>query len=123
MNKELEKKLMDAYPKFFEDMYGDPMSTCMAWGCAHGDGWYSILENACKELAKVAPDNFKFAQIKEKFGELRLYTLYGNAATNKIVGEAEKESLHTCEHCGTKGNVTTEGSWIQTLCDECRNKP
>lgn len=121
MNKELEKKLMDAYPKFFEDMYGSPMSTCMAWGCACGEGWYNIIENACKELAKVAPPEFKFAQIKEKFGGLRLYTDYGNAATNKIVGEAETESYKTCEYCGTKEDVTTEGGWVQTLCKTCRS--
>lgn len=124
MDKKLEKLLMDEFPSFFQDMYGDPMVTCMAWGCAHGDGWFAILHNACKKIAKLDKDKtFKFEQIKEKFGGLRLYCAGGNEAIYKITDAAEKESYETCEHCGTKKNVTTEGSWLSTLCKKCRDKP
>lgn len=123
MDKNLEKKLMDEFPSFFRDMYGDMTKTCMHWGCAHGDGWFEILHNACKEIAKFDDGTFYFEQIKEKFGGLRLYYAGGNEKIHKITTAAEDESYKTCEHCGTKEDVTTEGSWILTLCKMCRSKP
>lgn len=125
MNKKLEKLLMDEFPTFFKDMYGDPMVTCMAWGCAHGDGWFAILHNACKKIAKLdKKKDFKFEQIKEKFGGLNLYHSGGNRAIWDVINKAEAESYKTCEHCGTRRNVTTEGpGWILTLCKQCKAKP
>lgn len=123
MNKKLEKKLINEFPTFFKDMYGDPRKTCMAWGCAHGDGWFKILHNTCKKIAKLDKGTFYFEQIKEKFGCLRLYFADGNEEIGKIIDAAEQESYKTCEHCGTKRNVTSEGSWILTLCKKCREKP
>ena len=120
MNKELEKRLIDEFPTFFKDMYGDPRVTCMAWGCAHGDGWWDIIYEACKEIAKIDDGTFTFLQIKEKFGGLRLYYGGGVEGVNKIITDAEDKSYTTCEDCGTKENVTSEGSWIQTLCGNCR---
>lgn len=38
-----------------------------------------------------------------------------------IIDEAEIESSKTCEDCGSKEGVTSEGSWIRTLCANCRN--
>jgi hypothetical protein len=120
MDAKLEKKLMEEFPTFFKDMYGDPKVTCMAWGCAHGDGWWGIVYKACKKIAKLDKGTFYFEQIKEKFGGLRLYYSGGNEEIFHIIDAAEKESYKTCEHCGTKKDVTTEGSWILTLCKKCR---
>jgi hypothetical protein len=123
MNKRLEKLLIDKYPTFFIDMYGDPRRTCMAWGCDHGDGWFTILEKACKKIAKLDEGTFKFDQIKEKWGAIRVYYTGASAEMSKIIDELENESLKTCEHCGTKRNVTTEGDfWILTLCRKCRSR-
>lgn len=120
MDKKLEKKLMEKFPTFFKDMYGDMTKTCMHWGCMHGNGWYKILHNACKKIAKIDKGTFYFEQIKEKFGRLRLYCTGGNEKISKIIRKAEDESCKTCEKCGTKKDVTVEGSWIQTLCKNCR---
>lgn len=123
MDKKLEKKLMEEFPSFFRDMYGDPKETCMSWGCDHGNGWFKILHNACKKIAKIDKGKFCFLQIKEKWGGLNLYYSDGNEEIGKIIDTAGKESYKTCEHCGTKRDVTTEGSWILTLCKKCREKP
>ena len=123
MDKKLEKKLMEEFPTFFKDMYGDMTKTCMHWGCAHGDGWFKILHEACKKIAKLDKGTFYFEQIKEKFGGLKLYCAGGNDEIYKITDAAEKESYETCEHCGTKKDVTTEGGWILILCKTCREKP
>jgi len=39
-----------------------------------------------------------------------------------VITWAEHESTKTCEGCGTKKGVTSEGSWIKTLCPKCRSK-
>ncbi len=132
MDDELEKKLVDRFPKFFRDYRGNPMHTCMAWGCDHGDGWFAILQNMCLRIEKEIGDsqslidNFKFVQIKEKFGLLCVYFSGANQAIITIVKEAEEESSKTCEVCGSSDNVTTgpmKGpGWITTKCGECRER-
>jgi hypothetical protein len=127
MKKELELFLSDKYPRMFRDYGGDPRHTCMAWGMSHGDGWFGILCKMCENIQKVLDKNpelvegFKFAQIKEKFGTLRVYVDGGNKEIWDIIDQAERQSGLTCEECGTtEGNITTKGGWIRTLCDPCR---
>ena len=124
MDQALESKLIKEFPSMFVDMYGDPQYTCLAFGLECNKGWFPLIYNACKKIAKFdGSKTFKFNQIKEKFGGLRLYCEGGNQDIYKIIDQAEKESYETCENCGTKKNVTTEGGWIQTLCKSCRAKP
>ena len=85
-----------------------------------GEGWRLIVENLVNEIIKIAPDT-EISQIKEKFGTLRFYCSGdGGDEIGKLIEKAEQESGVTCEHCGTKEGVTTEGSWIKTLCPKCR---
>lgn len=121
MKKELEKKLIDEFPTFFKDMYGDPAKTCMAFGCEHGNGWFDLIYETCKKIKELdKEDKFYFLQIKEKFGGLRLYCAGGSTEIYKITSQAEDESYKICEECGSKEGVTSEGSWIVTLCKKCR---
>ena len=120
MNKDLEKELINEFPTFFKDMYGDMTKTCMHWGCSCGKGWFKIIRKACRKVAKLDKGTFYFLQIKEKWGRLCLYCTGGNEEIYKIMLKAEEESCKTCEKCGTKKDVTAEGSWIATLCSVCR---
>lgn len=121
MNSELTTKLKDKYPAFFRDLYGDPSQTCMAFGIECGDGWYGLLEKLCEDIAASnPPEDFRFAQIKEKFGGLTVYVDFGNEKIFSLTTEVEQESYKVCEFCGTRDNVTSEGSWILTLCSTCR---
>ena len=123
MDKKLEKKLIDEFPTYFKDMYGDPKETCMAWGCEHGDGWFGILYNLCQSIRHVGPEEFHFRQIKEKFGILTIYySCIGSAAEiRNLIDNAEKESAHVCERCGSKKDVSTEEDcgWVSTFCNAC----
>lgn len=53
--------------------------TCMCWGITTGDGWYEILRKASREITeiierkKLDPQLYCFTQVKEKFGEMRIY--------------------------------------------------
>jgi len=124
MKKELEAKLIEEFPTFFRDMYGDPRKTCMAWGCAHGDGWFDILYDLCKNLKteaeKDSSTDFRFLQIKEKFARLTLYTSGGNKIMRDLVDATEDQSTKVCEECGSPGSLDESKYWILTLCDTCK---
>ena len=134
MKKELESQLIEEFPDFFKDMYGDPKVTCMHWGCACGEGWYGIIHEICAKLKALGVEEFKFAQIKEKFGTLRLYYEYKkfplglrhvlNDVVWKTIKEAEEESAKVCELCGSREEIETKANrgWIQTLCAKCRQQ-
>lgn len=121
MKTELQAKIIEEFPTFFPDIFGDPMKTCLAWGLAIGDGWYPLFHQLCRDIAKtVPPEDFQFLQIKEKFGGLRAYYSHGNSYIGDLISKAENESYKICESCGTRDNVTVEGGWITTLCGNCR---
>lgn len=122
MKPEKQKQLADKYPQIFCDLGGDPMQTCMAFGLEVGDGWYDLIDKLCADIMAAGPDDdFRAAQVKEKFGGLRFYTYGGNEEINRLIDKAESESYEVCEDCGSRENVTSEGSWITTLCKKCRN--
>ena len=121
MNKKLVKKFYDRWPKWFQGLTQSPTQSCLAFGFECGDGWFDLLWNLCEDIEKLnPPDDFEVHQVKEKFGGLRFYI---GVATDEIfncIHQAETESYKTCEICGSKDNVTSEGRWIETLCKECR---
>lgn len=84
-----------------------------------GKGWRSILEDLHQELMGIDP-NYQTAQVKEKFGGLRVYLLSEkNDAVLLAVGKALNKSLTTCENCGEPGSLQIENYWVKTLCSSC----
>lgn len=87
-------------------------------GC--GPGWRDLILTALQ----ARPPGTKIAQIKEKFGGLRVYVDIPESVPVSVAQEyhnllfnLENESYHTCEECGKEGK-SRSGSWIKTLCDE-----
>ena len=70
-----------------------------------------------KRLAKEKKRLPLVAQIKEKFGTLRVYLEGGSNTPRGIAEMAELMSETTCEICGNKGKTYTLG-WHKTLCYE-----
>jgi hypothetical protein len=120
MRQELCIKLYEAFPDYFQERHLPETQSCMAYGVECGDGWYQIIFDLCRKIQLINPENFRFVQVKEKFGSLRIYYTPCTPDTNLAVSAAEHESDSTCERCGTKENVTQEGGWIKTLCTTCR---
>jgi hypothetical protein len=123
MDKELEKKLVEKYPDALSEYGGDPRYTCMAWGFECGDGWFKILEELCEKVGSVP--GFKFAQIKEKFGTLRIYydgpeNESDHQIVSQAVDEAERKSSITCETCGEKAKLENQSGWLVTECKTCK---
>ena len=88
---------------------GEEFTLAMAKACV-GPGWGGLVEEAYEAL----PDGATIAQIKEKFGGLRVYAYPSVEAITAI--EARSETV--CEDCGAPGKLR-ERWWIRTLCDDC----
>jgi hypothetical protein len=124
MRKELERRLVERWPTWF-DVGGGIKETAMPRGFEHGDGWFDILWRLCEDLEPlVAGHEFEVLQVKEKFGGLRFYVRFdglrlshADNAISRHIGAAMEESFRTCEVCGQPGELR-EGRSIKTLCDE-----
>lgn len=138
MHKDLDKALVEKYPKIFADRNGDMRETAMCWGFECGDGWYNIIDMLCFNIqnhidrhenarkqsvaeGKVPTvshvQQVVATQVKEKYGTLRFYYIGGDEIVDSLVRYAEDMSCVTCEVCGKPGK-SNDGGWIKTLCDE-----
>jgi hypothetical protein len=140
MKEELEKQLVEKYPKIFANVGGDVRQTPMAFGIETGSGWYNILDKLCANIqgytdatnerrAFLLDDNpynvtipdevpqLVADQVKEKFATLRFYYTGGNDKIDGMVRMAESMSGVTCQTCGNVGRIRGKG-WIYTSCDE-----
>ena len=116
--------LAEEFPKQFKD--GD--TPCYS---EYPDGWHHLIRNVMKRVDSARLP-IKWAQIKEKFGSLRMYedVYEGHSALVELydwIGEAERLSMITCQCCGAKGkrqNLTTPigTSWVGVFCDPCKRK-
>jgi rubrerythrin len=93
-----------------------------------GSGWCGLIKRAVEEAKRrgfptEGDDAFSFAQIKEKFGLLRVYCENGDEEFHKFTASLEGESAHVCEKCGAPGKGRgTRNTWIRTLCAKCAGK-
>ena len=112
-----ELSLMDKYQHLFSTNF---------WGFEVPTGWDWIVE---KYLEKTQWDvvhnglEMKIIQIKEKFGELRIYTdveSHNDYLDSENIAYCSALADHTCEDCGvmTKAKIYTSG-WIRGLCSKC----
>lgn len=66
-------------------------------------------------------ESFKFLQLKEKFGGLRIYwecdPFDDRAEIVGAVSMAESMSYRICEKCGFPGDTKEIGNWMKTLCE------
>lgn len=92
-----------------------------------GPGWNKIVVGLVNALESVY-SNFKIYQIREKFGELRVYTdlPYWEEGESpsfaaRMIFEAEQLSTVTCEMCGSQAEkVKTKCGEFKVLCYDCR---
>jgi hypothetical protein len=108
---------MDKFTQYFIDKYSKNIPYGFYIEC--GEGWKELLEKA---FEIIKDKDIQVAQIKEKFGTLRFYTEPHNYDIQTEIYKIEDESASVCESCGSRENVTREGSWIKTFCKSCREK-
>lgn len=125
MNEKLELKLVERFPKLLRDYRGSPHETCLAFGIECGDGWNGLIHDTLTRLQKMvecAPDlDIRIAQVKEKFGGLRIYVTM--ECDDRVVADivyailhdAESASSNICEVTGAYGDLCKRGVWYKTL--------
>jgi hypothetical protein len=123
MSPELEKKLVSEFPSLFRGVNKPKTESLMCYGCAHDDGWFDIIYSMCKAIDNHVrnskePIDYKFTQIKEKFGILRVYGNGGDEFISGVIRMAEQMSSSTCEYTGRPGKLRSSGVWLKTLCEE-----
>ncbi len=103
-----------------------------------GEGWAPLIERFYAEAAKLET-TIAVAQVKEKFGALRIYfdavqfdlgpnegdevELFIDAKEvndlYKFVEALESSSMVTCEACGNVGKLRDRRGWYVTMCNTC----
>jgi len=122
MREGLDKKLVADFPILYQTRHFSPEYTAMCWGFECGDGWEPLIRELSTKIEahnNGHPESPIIAfQVKEKFGGLRFYVNAAPPEIHDLIEEYERRSYDTCEGCGKPGKMR-EGSWLQTLCDEC----
>jgi hypothetical protein len=123
MKKELEDQIISIAPYMYRYAgWDNPHLSLMCFGFECGDGWFDILKHLTEEITKVDPyKECKVFQVKEKYGTLRFYIEDGNDEIDKLIENAEKKTLVTCEECGKIGTLRTD-RWWRVTCDECEKE-
>ena len=124
MREDLDRKLVETFPKIFADRYGDLRATAMCWGFSCDDGWYWLLYELCSSLQWDTDHNkhpqVVASQVKEKYGRLCFYTQGADERQQGMISMVEAMSTSVCEICGAIG-AETRGAprWLKTTCAKC----
>lgn len=115
-------ELIEAHSGLFQPPANFPGAAQGSPECS--EGWRDLLDRMCVRIrTAVQADGgaFKFSQIKEKYGTLRVYwdgTLSpdADAQVEEAIALAEARSAVTCEVCGEEG-LLRSGAWLTTRCE------
>jgi len=129
MRPELDAALVRDFPHLYLDRHGDTRETRMCDGFP-GDGWEPLIRRLSEKLEPIARETgLRAVQVKEKFGDLRVYVRGADGArklpaaisgaVRAAIRAAEEESSRTCEHCGAAGSTRKIEGWWATLCAAC----
>ena len=86
------------------------------WKKAFGKQFLKELKEALIKDKLI--EDFRFHQIKEKYGSLRLYSNYVGKESEKVIRKYEDMSTDYCICCGKPAKYETMG-WIEFLCEKC----
>ena len=87
-----------------------------------GDGWFTLLDCLLEQLqtrSNAGSDmQPQASQIKEKYGELRVYLTVYSDAQDQLIEFAGVLSCRTCDVCGRPGQLLKNAGWLRTRCSE-----
>lgn len=96
MKHELEQQLYKDFPKLFKQRDLPITESAMGWGIDTPDEWYSVIYKACNLIqghCDSIEEQIEFTQIKEKFGQLRMYCSGSDAYTRGVIDMANEVIL------------------------------
>lgn len=119
MNNELELGLTTRHPYIYP-----PASGLDHFGFECLDGWAHLLDAAGiliqRHVNTSSTDQVVAQQVKEKFGELRIYVSNGDEYVQAILDLVEGISAHYCEVCGVRGSIIEQKGSLIARCAEHR---
>ena len=88
-----------------------------------GPGWHDLVVAVNELIDQEAEPEFRFTQIKEKFGQLRMYWHGADPSgrINQLVEAAEEISASMCETCGKDAKMRQTRppmGYVHAACDE-----
>lgn len=90
---------------------------------ACGQGWADLIYELSSKLEPLIDSEEMYAsQIKEKYGQLRLYMSLYNEEIDALIEQATKDSKRVCEMCGDEGSICTIGHWVTVRCQDCKQR-
>ena len=92
----------------------------IGWRKAFGSQLAEDLKEACIK-SHFPMEKLVFCQIKEKYGELRMYNYGATTEVQEVIDDYEVISRNCCMYCGRPDAGVTEG-WIEPICRTCWNK-
>lgn len=108
---EENKKLCERYPfLIIRDIWADEIPKDYDYSYIGGiselpEGWHKLFLQMCEDIRQPLIDadfldEFRFTQIKEKYGEMRCYNNGGPDKVLEIIDNYEHVSNYVCQHCG-----------------------
>ena len=110
-NINLEKQIRQKYPPYWFDKF---------YGFECGKGWFQTIDELLANFYEIVRDEptFRILQIKEKFGDLRVYFSSKDFLNELNAAErnARAKVAEICDICGDKGYLRTD-NWYAVRCD------
>ena len=128
---EQNKKLVSIYPYLLpRNLWTDKVPEDYDYTYIRGehevpDGWFRLFLMYCKAIRPALVENnyldqFRFSQIKEKYGQMRLYDFGAPAGVRDYEWLYSGYSEFVCQRCGNFAKYRTV-YWVEQLCNECLN--
>ena len=86
-----------------------------------GAGWSQLIDELFDFIDANDSKGWRVVQVKEKFGQLRVYS-YGQQDADELwdfTNELKSRSATLCERCGALGEIRY-GGWLTCLCKSCQ---
>ena len=99
-----------------------PLSPFELFGIEVEKGWRPLAEPILQRIEELNTKGaaIEITQIKEKWGALCIYLSEYPEELQKMIQEAEEQSIRTCMNCGKPAQrIWGDNGWIYTLCPDC----
>ena len=122
------KKLIEEFPflmprNVFTDEIPDDFNYSYHIGLNIPEGWTHLFLQMCQDIKQPLIDanylnDFRFTQIKEKYGAMRCYTNEVPKKVQSMISKYEYMSRYVCALCGQPAHYKTL-DYILPICEQC----
>lgn len=81
-------------------------------------GWEVLYSQMMEDIAALGFEDFKWLQVKEKYGEMRCYTMEDHEEVADIITKYEVMASFICAKCGKPAVVRARG-YMLPYCEGC----